>query len=168
MSDQKNGLKRLAYFSSARTHMYDLDLVEIVAACRVRNKIKDITGFLLFHEGCFFQMLEGPSDELDDLNEKIVQDRRHGNIWTVIEENAGERLCEDFLLGFVPSDDSTLPRVGCFHLMEIEDQEWFARFLETTPGVYLRAFYTTSALVFPAAMAGPGSQSISGQLRQSA
>lgn len=70
-------LKRIKYISRASRPM----TAEEVARLRevsVRNNVKtDITGILIELKGLFFQVMEGPSEAVDQLYERISRDDRH-------------------------------------------------------------------------------------------
>jgi hypothetical protein len=57
MESQK--LSLLAYTSIASHHMAHEELLALLAQSRKNNLPTDITGMLLYMEGCFFQVLEG-------------------------------------------------------------------------------------------------------------
>ncbi len=56
----------------------------ILAASRVNNARDGITGGLLFSEGCFAQVLEGPTDAVEAAFERIQCDERHSEV-TVLQ-----------------------------------------------------------------------------------
>lgn len=65
----------------------------ILAASRENNARDGITGGLLFSEGCFAQVLEGPADAVEGAFERIQCDDRHGNV-TVLQ--VGPIMTRDF------------------------------------------------------------------------
>lgn len=77
-------LHSLAYFSrSAIRHdpgVLEADIGQILATARRRNSSVGVTGALLFAEGCFTQVLEGPLGEVEALFEMIECDPRHHDI----------------------------------------------------------------------------------------
>ena len=56
----------------------------ILATSRRNNARDGITGGLLFSEGCFAQVLEGPLEAVQETFERIQCDERHGEV-TVLE-----------------------------------------------------------------------------------
>lgn len=53
---------------------------QILDASRGKNATYDVTGALLFSEGCFAQVLEGPREGVERLYESIRRDTRHSNV----------------------------------------------------------------------------------------
>jgi hypothetical protein len=56
---------------------------EILRKSRVNNASNGITGGLLFSEGCFAQVLEGPLQLIEDTFERIQCDDRHNEVTVV-------------------------------------------------------------------------------------
>jgi hypothetical protein len=73
-------LYRLTYVSTAVGVLPASELDRILLRSRVSNAGSDVTGLLLFHEGSFLQVIEGPAAGVMTLMEKIRRDRRHANV----------------------------------------------------------------------------------------
>jgi len=88
-------LKQITYTSEAAgTHHMTggPSLVKAIAqSAQCKNSRLGITGVLAFHEGRFFQCLEGTSDSVDLLMEIIKRDTRHRNIHVMINAPIAER-----------------------------------------------------------------------------
>ena len=69
---------------SGTPETYAAEIEAILAKSRVNNARDGITGGLLFNDGCFAQVLEGPADAVEAAFERIQCDDRHGEV-TVIE-----------------------------------------------------------------------------------
>ena len=69
------------------------DVRSILAASRRNNARDGITGALLFSQGCFAQVLEGPLDAVEGAFERIQCDERHGEV-TVLQ--SGPIMARDF------------------------------------------------------------------------
>jgi hypothetical protein len=68
-----------------------VDAVQIIlSSARKNNACAGITGALLFNEGLFAQVLEGPVDSVEQIFEKIQRDPRHSDV-TVLQSSAAER-----------------------------------------------------------------------------
>lgn len=65
----------------------DEEISRILAASRRNNARGAITGGLLFSEGCFAQVLEGPVDGVAQTFERIQCDQRHREV-TVLDAQA--------------------------------------------------------------------------------
>lgn len=93
-------LIHLIYTSVANPSTLSMTEVQsILASSRRNNKKLDICGMLLFHEGSFFQILEGEKPVLDKLYEKIARDPRHANLRKLIEEPIEERAFGEWSIG---------------------------------------------------------------------
>lgn len=98
MESQK--LSLLAYTSIASHHLSHDELIALLAQSRNNNLHTDITGMLLYMEGCFFQVLEGDSEQLEMLFEKIAKDARHHDVMKLILEPIEERCFSNWTMGF--------------------------------------------------------------------
>ena len=63
----------LIYVSSAVRSLNNSDIQDILRHSREANTNNEITGLLLFKDGNFMQVLEGDSELVDELHQKIVQ-----------------------------------------------------------------------------------------------
>ncbi len=74
----------LAYVSrselSGSGDVLKAEIRAILASSRRNNHRLGVTGALLYSEGWFAQILEGPVDALESLFETIGADRRHSNV----------------------------------------------------------------------------------------
>jgi len=72
-------MRRLVYISTATEPMEPRDLQKILRAARSYNSANLITGLLIFHEGRFFQVLEGEAEQVEKCYAHIQNDQRHEN-----------------------------------------------------------------------------------------
>lgn len=100
MTSESNSLSLLAYTSIANHYMTHQELIELLSVCRENNKTSDITGILLYLEGCFFQVLEGEPDKIEALYEKISKDDRHHNVMKLTFETLSERGFANWTMGY--------------------------------------------------------------------
>ena len=98
MESQK--LFLLAYTSIASHHMTHEELLALLAQSRKNNLHTDITGMLLYMEGCFFQVIEGEPEQLERLFDKIAKDHRHHDVMKLILEPVEARCFENWTMGF--------------------------------------------------------------------
>lgn len=85
-------LKQIVYLShSNETSMSHEELQKIVMTCRQRNERLEITGLLLYKEGNFCQILDGPEESINIVMESIRNDIRHGGIVVILERFVEER-----------------------------------------------------------------------------
>lgn len=96
-----SGLQRLIYASrwSDPTRMDTAEMVaDIVAASARNNRLRGVTGLLLFHRGWFLQVLEGPLEAVDDAFDRIRRDDRHTDIRTVADLPIAARAFGDWTM----------------------------------------------------------------------
>ncbi|WP_420453483.1 BLUF domain-containing protein [Ilumatobacter sp.] len=58
----------------------DRHVAQILAASRRNNALADVTGALVFHDGCFAQVLEGANEAIESVFERIQCDERHSHV----------------------------------------------------------------------------------------
>jgi len=75
--------------------------VELLRKARNKNASLNVTGMLLFIDGCFFQILEGPAEQVDQIYATISADDRHGKVTTIIREPIAQRDFNEWTMGYV-------------------------------------------------------------------
>ena len=91
---------------------YNEEVQEILAKSRENNVRDGVTGGLLFSEGCFAQVLEGPVGMVESAFERIQCDSRHGEV-TVLEcAQIETRDFPDWSMAFTGSNVSVNPLEG--------------------------------------------------------
>ncbi|MDR9923002.1 diguanylate phosphodiesterase [Enterobacter hormaechei subsp. xiangfangensis] len=66
-------------------------LEDMVAAANCRNRQFDVTGILLFNGTHFFQLLEGPADNVKEIYQLICRDQRHHNVVELLSDHGPSR-----------------------------------------------------------------------------
>lgn len=74
-------------------------LRDIVKTSAANNSRQDITGYLLFDGDHFLQILEGPSQAVQETYERIAKDPRHRDIEIVSAKNVPERAFGAWAMG---------------------------------------------------------------------
>ena len=64
------------------------ELGSLFSEARSNNKKQDITGALLVHGDWFAQVLEGSEEPIRTLFDRIQQDGRHDNVWSMARVSA--------------------------------------------------------------------------------
>lgn len=98
-------LHRITYSSSAYHLFPKGELATLLAGARRKNAQSGVTGMLLYHEGGFFQTLEGPRAAVNTTFSRIMCDARHGNVVIVDSEDTGSRLFADWSMGWTDAAD---------------------------------------------------------------
>lgn len=95
----------LVYSSMAQldsANASDLAMVDqILATARERNAKVDVTGALLFTEGCFVQALEGDRDAVRATYERIAGDPRHKRVEVLSSQFGDRRRFKQWSMAFV-------------------------------------------------------------------
>lgn len=70
-------IRQIIYTSRAADDFDEMALRQVLGMARLKNKRCGITGMLLFEDGCFLQVIEGPEEAVETLIAKILEDPRH-------------------------------------------------------------------------------------------
>ncbi|MDZ4762697.1 MAG: BLUF domain-containing protein [Alphaproteobacteria bacterium] len=110
-------LYRMIYLSSARGEVSDADLDSILKSARKNNTEAGVSGLLLFHDGSFFQVLEGELKDVRRIYDVILRDPRHHGLILMESKPVQERAFADWSMGYVaPSRLSHQQRAGFIDL----------------------------------------------------
>ncbi len=87
-------------YSSAATQYFKPDaLLALLEKARAKNASMGVTGMLLFENGSFFQILEGPEAAVEGIYKTITQDGRHEKVVTIIREPIAKRAFAEWTMG---------------------------------------------------------------------
>ena len=92
---------QIIYASASTKPFTHKELVELLKIARQKNIAADVTGMLLYHAGCFLQVLEGPDENVEAIYAKVQKDSRHTNLLLLVRETIEERAFEHWSMGFV-------------------------------------------------------------------
>lgn len=127
-------LLQLIYVSSAYGPVKSDDLSQILGQSRKNNEKDDITGLLVFNDGLFFQVLEGPEEAVKRCFNRIAKDERHGSIALCMESHVEARAFPNWSMGFKRPEE--LGEGGLSAVHSIADlQERLGKDLGTDPAV---------------------------------
>jgi hypothetical protein len=101
----------IAYVSAAATPMSEQDILAILHQARANNSKTGLTGALLYFEGRFIQILEGPEDEVRARFAAISADPRHRSIHLVSEDPIVQRQFPDWTMGFRPTSPELVKEI---------------------------------------------------------
>lgn len=90
----------IAYFSTATRHFSELELNLLLKTSQQNNTKLNVTGVLLFIEGCFLQILEGEKSAVEALYNKVKNDNRHHHILKIFAGETKERVFKKWSMGF--------------------------------------------------------------------
>ncbi len=84
-------MDRILYTSRASADLPSDDVFRIIETSARNNPSRDVTGFLIFHQGRFLQLVEGEGQALDELLEVLKRDPRHSDLTVHYREPATHR-----------------------------------------------------------------------------
>ena len=93
-------LYHLVYVSIAEHPFGPEELLQLLERSRENNLRDEITGMLLYKDGKFMQLLEGPEQAVCATYARIAKDRRHREITVLLEGERPERDFEEWSMGF--------------------------------------------------------------------
>jgi hypothetical protein len=94
-----DSLFQLVYESTETDSMTEAELRDLLLSARKKNDDLGVTGLLLYAQGRFLQVLEGPEATVRDLYATIRDDPRHTNIDTLLTTSTPERTFPDWEMG---------------------------------------------------------------------
>ncbi len=88
-------------YSSVEVTTFSHDeMIKLLAKVKEKNAKLNVTGMLLYDEGSFFQVLEGPKKTVTQLFEKISKDKRHDRVTKIIQEPIEDRNFAEWTMGY--------------------------------------------------------------------
>ena len=90
----------IVYVSFSFKDLTEIDLENLLADIRKRNKLQKVTGLLLYNDGTFIQLIEGKTRVIKSLFEKIKNDQRHSNVVLLLDESIKKRAFPDWTMGY--------------------------------------------------------------------
>ncbi len=97
----------ILYVSSATELLSNEELLSLLEQCRHNNAALDITGMLLYKDGNFMQVLEGPDAAVRQIYMRILSDARHTGAIKLLEQSIEERQFASWTMGFKNLDEVT-------------------------------------------------------------
>jgi len=91
---------QVIYASAGVRKLRPEELTEILAQARSRNSDAGISGLLVYHDGSFLQLLEGPEAAVDALVARIKKDPRHHKFKLLLRDTVAEKEFDDWSMGF--------------------------------------------------------------------
>jgi EAL domain-containing protein (putative c-di-GMP-specific phosphodiesterase class I) len=93
-------LYSLLYVSQATRPMKESELRALLDKSREFNRAQGLTGFLLYFNASFMQILEGQRSRIQAVLERIQRDPRHHDLRVVFESGIDKRVFVDWSMGF--------------------------------------------------------------------
>lgn len=102
---ETNFFKSLIYVSKAKKNVDYEEIMKILTHSWKYNHNSYISGMLLYDNGYFIQIIQGPIATIDRLYARISKDPRHSNIKLVGEELLSTRNCTGWGIGFYENQE---------------------------------------------------------------
>lgn len=97
-------LVSIVYFSHAKQPYDDEALLALLRLSRRNNSGNGVTGILLYHDGNFAQVLEGPREAVVETFRRIGSDPAHDGIIATAIAPIAARQFPEWSMGFLPTD----------------------------------------------------------------
>jgi len=88
--------------------MRNEDLEALLLDARGFNEKVQVSGVLLYHDGTFFQYLEGPADGVAQVYARIRASRSHHSIYELLNNQIKARMFPSWLMGVSNAPASVL------------------------------------------------------------
>lgn len=88
------------YVSAARHPFTPAELDALLEQSRANNRRDGVSGMLLYRDGDFLQVLEGPEEAVRRTYERIARDPRHVGVIVLDESEITQRSFGDWSMGF--------------------------------------------------------------------
>jgi hypothetical protein len=92
-------LSHLVYVSKRKANCTNLEIENILEACKKNNPDLEITGVLLYSETKFIQYVEGDYKKIMALFDKIKLDKRHENVALISVGPIKEKIFPSWHMG---------------------------------------------------------------------
>jgi len=90
----------ITYVSSAVLQFRESTLLDLVDQCQVNNNRLGVTGVLVYSDGNFMQVIEGPDLVTRTLYDRIKRDDRHRDVTTVHTQSLESREFQGWSMAY--------------------------------------------------------------------
>jgi hypothetical protein len=91
---------QIVYVSAAVLPFSNQELTSLLTRSRRRNSLYSVTGMLVYHEGSFLQVLEGPENGVSTIFKSIERDPRHRSTRMLLEHSIKMRDFDQWSMAF--------------------------------------------------------------------
>ncbi len=112
--EEKVEYLQLIYISASTVEFTTQDLTNLLTKAREKNAKVDVSGMLIYHEGSFFQVLEGPEEEVYRVYDLISDDQRHSEVRLLLKSTVEKRSFQNWSMGFVKTDRALFEQLPGF------------------------------------------------------
>lgn len=104
-------IRQLCYLSTATSDWAEGDLARLFQSASLYNEAARVSGLLAYGGGVFFQVLEGPRDNVGAAFARICRDPRHHDLRLLQDETVASRDFGSFPLALRSFDPSAVPGI---------------------------------------------------------
>jgi hypothetical protein len=128
---------QIVYASAAVIRFTPAELTLLLDKARIRNATYSVTGMLVYHNGSFLQILEGPEFGVDRIYASIQRDSRHNSLKLLLRKTILRREFEDWSMAFIDTSSWPQNKSGQIDYLKMLPQ---LTGVPTAAGRYLRLF----------------------------
>lgn len=137
-------MKNIGYYSNTSINFKESDIKDILETSIRKNALLGVTGLLIYANGCFFQIIEGPDKQLDDLYKDIKSDNRHQGIITLMDEKINNRSFPDWSMSVLRLDPEIFHHKEIFKLSRLALENKLPKTAPATIKIFMQSFYNSS------------------------
>ena len=121
----------LLYWGVKSGKFKESDLIDILVRARQHNVRSSITGALIYCQGTFIQLLEGPELEVRRLFDSISRDERLAALDVVSQGNISQRHFDSWAMKYGEIDQETIAKLEDYPISDV------SKYLKNAPAIRL-------------------------------
>jgi len=125
---------RLIYTSQATKPFSTRELLDLLHDARAYNSIDSIYGFLYYKDEFFFQIIEGESQLINNLFDRIKKDKRHTNVKIISNNLINDYLFAKWSMGCIEFNNPKLSLIPGISI-ELDNKESIDRLITNLPEI---------------------------------
>ena len=95
---------QIIYASIASREISSEEIRELLNVARKNNASVNVGGLLVFHEGCFLQVLEGPRVAVEAIFKYVKTDPRHEKVKLLLRSEIDEKQFSEWSMAYIDTD----------------------------------------------------------------
>jgi hypothetical protein len=103
LSPDNRSLHRILYVSAAAQTLTPAELDELLLVARANNALNDVTGALLYADGDFMQLLEGPREQVTETFRRIERSPMHRGVIALMNDPVDQREFATWSMAYSPA-----------------------------------------------------------------
>jgi hypothetical protein len=139
----------LVYISHACLPFSESELIRLLQKCRESNKLKGITGMLIYLQERFIQVLEGDRSAVKRLYNKIEKDGLHKKVAILLEGESPDRIFNNWSMGFKNLSLKDYQEMSGFQDIDVFFKKENISNESSAALIFLKLFYKKNLVDFP-------------------